>query len=83
MSYRVVHYVNQFFANIGGEEMAFTYGELQAEMDDDGHLHVNRILHASGPLDDAQWQRLLEVAAKTPVTKVMREGATITSERGS
>ena len=22
MSYRVVHYINQFFANIGGEEMA-------------------------------------------------------------
>ena len=52
-------------------------------MDDDGHLHVNRVLHATGPLDETQWTRLLEVVANTPVTKVMREGATITSERGS
>lgn len=30
MSYRVVHYINQFFANIGGEEMAHTEPELRA-----------------------------------------------------
>ena len=71
------------YAERKGWDLGEFRAELQAEMDDDGHLHVNRILHASGPLDDAQWQRLLEVAAKTPVTKVMREGATITSERGS
>ena len=29
MSYRVVHYINQFFANIGGEEMANTPPELR------------------------------------------------------
>lgn len=29
MSYRVVHYINQFFANIGGEEMAHTEPELR------------------------------------------------------
>jgi len=34
-------------------------------------------------LSDAQWQRLLEVVEKTPVTLVMREGARITSERGA
>ncbi len=30
MSYRVVHYINQFFANIGGEEMAHVPPELRA-----------------------------------------------------
>ena len=73
----------RMYAERKGWDLGEFRAELQAEMDDDGHLHVNRILHASGPLDDAQWQRLLEVAAKTPVTKVMREGATITSERGN
>ena len=29
MSYRVVHYINQFFANIGGEEMAHIAPELR------------------------------------------------------
>lgn len=29
MSYRVVHYINQFFANIGGEEMAHIEPELR------------------------------------------------------
>jgi selenoprotein B, glycine/betaine/sarcosine/D-proline reductase family len=29
MSYRVVHYINQFFANIGGEEMAHVAPELR------------------------------------------------------
>ena len=30
MSYRVVHYINQFFAQIGGEEMAHVAPELRA-----------------------------------------------------
>ena len=33
MSYRVVHYINQFFANIGGEEMAHVPPELR-----EGHV---------------------------------------------
>ena len=30
MSYRVVHYINQFFANIGGEEMAHVPSEYMS-----------------------------------------------------
>ena len=30
MSYRVIHYINQFFGNIGGEEMAHVPPELRA-----------------------------------------------------
>ena len=54
--------------------------------DESGKLHVHRRLRASVGLTDAQWSRLLEVVAKTPVTPVtlvMREGATITSERAT
>jgi len=41
-----------------------------------------RTLHASAPLTDEQWSRLLEIVANTPVTKAMREGAEISSRRG-
>ncbi len=69
------------------ERKSWDLGEFSAELkltrDDDGSLHVHRVLHATGPLDDAQWQRLLEIVANTPVTKAMREGVDITSERGN
>lgn len=69
------------------EKKGWSLGEFRAELsssrDADGKLQVHRILHANGALTDAQWARLLEVVEKTPVTLVMREGATITSERGA
>lgn len=68
------------------ERKGWDLGELRVELalsfGDDGRPHVHRTLHASGQLDDAQWTRLLEVVANTPVTKAMREGAIITSTRG-
>ena len=73
----------RMYAERKGWDLGEFRAELTAERDDDGHLHVHRVLHASGALDDAQWQRLLEIVANTPVTKVMREGATITSARGA
>ncbi|MBS0217679.1 MAG: OsmC family protein [Proteobacteria bacterium] len=69
------------------ERKGWDLGEFSAELkltrDDDGSLHAHRVLHATGSLDDAQWQRLLEIVANTPVTKAMREGVAITSERGN
>lgn len=69
------------------DKKGWALGEFRASLsssrDDAGRLRVHRVLHASGALTDAQWQRLLEVVEKTPVTLVMREGATITSERGT
>ncbi len=50
--------------------------------DEQGGLHIHRVLHSDQALSDAQWERLLEVVANTPVTKALREGAEITSERG-
>ncbi len=69
------------------QKKGWDLGELRAELslshDADDKLHVHRTLWASGALDDAQWARLLEVVAKTPVTKAMRDGAVITSARGN
>ena len=69
------------------QKKGWELGELRARLtlsrDADDKLHVHRELWATGMLDDTQWQRLLDVAARTPVTKAMREGAVITSTRGA
>lgn len=69
------------------EKKGWDLGEFRAELsstrDAEDRLVVHRILHASATLSDAHWQRLLEVVENTPVTRVMREGATITSARGN
>jgi len=69
------------------ERKGWDLGEFNAELalpfDDDGKPHVHRTLRSDRLLTDEQWDRLLEVVAKTPVTKAMQEGAVITSERGS
>jgi len=72
----------RMYAEKKGWELGEFRAELSSRRDAADRLVVHRVLHASAPLTDAQWARLLEVVEKTPVTKVMREGATITSERG-
>ncbi|QOF76496.1 OsmC family protein [Variovorax sp. 38R] len=73
----------RMYAQRKGWELGEFKAELSFAKDADGKVHIHRVLHASGPLTDAQWSRLLEVVANTPVTKTMREGAEITSERGA
>ncbi|WP_411851170.1 OsmC family protein [Stenotrophomonas sp. LGBM10] len=72
----------RMYAEKKGWELGEFRAELSSRRDAADRLVVHRVLHASAALTDAQWARLLEVVEKTPVTKVMREGATITSERG-
>ena len=72
----------RMYAQRKGWDLGEFRAELQLSFDEEGKVHVHRVLHATQPLSDAQWQRLLEIVANTPVTKAMREGATITSARG-
>ncbi len=71
----------RMYAERKGWDLGEFSADLSTRRDESGRLHVHRKLHATGPLSEEQWQRLLEVVTKTPVTLVMREGATITSER--
>lgn len=68
------------------QKKGWDLGELSARLslsrDANDKLHVHREIWITGPLDETQWQRLLDVAAKTPITRAMREGATITTTRG-
>jgi len=67
------------------EKKGWDLGEFRAELElaraDDGTVQIHRVLHSDQALSDEQWQRLLEIVEKTPVTRAMREGAQITSER--
>ena len=69
------------------QRKGWNLGEFRAELsltrDEEGKLHIHRVLRSDQPLSDAQWNRLLEIVANTPVTKAMREGAQISSERGA
>jgi putative redox protein len=68
------------------QRKGWNLGEFRAQLeltrDDDGKVFIRRILHSDQALSDEQWQRLLEIVEKTPVTKAMREGAQITTEHG-
>jgi putative redox protein len=72
----------RMYAQHKGWELGQFRAELELTRDDDGRMHVHRVLRSDQSLTDEQWQRLLEIVANTPVTKAMREGAEITSARG-
>ena len=69
------------------EKKGWNLGEFRAELelarDDHGKISIRRVLHSDQPLSDEQWGRLLEIVEKTPVTRAMRDGVQIVSERGS
>ncbi|WP_269791406.1 OsmC family protein [Stenotrophomonas sp. Iso1] len=73
----------RMYAEKKGWDLGEFSAQLSSSRDEAGKLQVHRILAATGPLSEEQWDRLLDVVSRTPVTLVMREGATITSERAT
>lgn len=71
----------QMYAQRKGWDVGQVAVRLKLSKDGEGNTHIHRKISADGPLDDAQWVRLLEIAAKTPVTKTLAAGTAITSER--
>ena len=55
--------------------------ELKLLKDREGNTAIERVLHSTAALSDEAWQRLLEIAAKTPVTLTLLRGAAITTTR--
>jgi putative redox protein len=68
------------------EKKGWELGELRVGLtllkNREGDTAIERVLQASAPLDPAQWERLLDVAGKTPVTRTLQEGARISTRRG-
>lgn len=54
---------------------------LTLHKDEEGNTSIARQLSSDAPLDVAQWDKLVEIAEKTPVTRTLRAGATITTTR--
>lgn len=57
--------------------------DLELRKDADGNTAISRVLRCTAALDDTQWDRLLEIAGKTPVTRTLLAGASITTRRES
>lgn len=66
------------------ERKGWKLGELSIDLtlhkDSDGNTFIERVLHSTETLTDEQWQKLLEIAGKTPVTKTLLQGATINTQ---
>lgn len=69
----------RMYAERKGWELGDIDIRLHFYRDEEGGEHIDRILNCSASLSDEQRQRLLEIAAKTPVTKTVRQGVAITS----
>lgn len=68
-----------------GEHKGWELGELSATLslskDKEKNTYIHRQLSTSHPLTSEQWERLLAIAAKTPVTLTLMQGSQITTER--
>ncbi|HLR16386.1 MAG TPA: OsmC family protein [Alcanivoracaceae bacterium] len=66
------------------EHKGWELGELNATLslskDKEKNTYIHRTLTVSEPLSDEQWEKLLAIAAKTPVTLTLMQGSTITTE---
>jgi len=52
---------------------------LTLDRDAEGNTLIDRRLSSDAPLEAGQWDRLIEIAEKTPVTRSLRAGASITT----
>ena len=54
---------------------------LTLSRDAEGATFIDRTLDSDARLDEEQWLKLIDIAAKTPVTKTLLAGASITTRR--
>lgn len=56
---------------------------LTLEKDVEGRAFIGRVLSTDAVLSAEQWDKLIEIAGKTPVTKTLAAGAEITTSRAA
>jgi putative redox protein len=71
----------KMYADRKGWQIGSLKVALTLHKDDDGATHIARRLTSDAPLDAAQWDKLVEIAGKTPVTRTLAAGAAITTTR--
>ncbi len=73
----------KMYADHKGWDIGALSVTLELSKDDAGATHIARRLSSDAPLDPARWDKLLEIAGKTPVTRTLAAGAAITTTRES
>ncbi|MBA4152517.1 MAG: osmotically inducible protein C [Acinetobacter sp.] len=73
----------RMYADKKGWDLGHLSVDLTLLKDREGNTHIQRVLHSSAQLSEEQWLRLLDIASKTPVTKTLATGATITTTQAS
>lgn len=66
----------RMYAQRKGWDLGEISVDLEFHAEDDGH-RIERVIAFSAPLTDEQRTRIAEIAEKTPVTKVIRQGSPI------
>lgn len=72
----------RIYAEHKGWDLGVFRVELTLLKSHDDETFIERTLHSSAMLTDEQWDHLLEIASKTPVTKTLKTGAVITTQHG-
>jgi putative redox protein len=67
----------RMYAERKGWDLGLIRVRLWLEKSEDGADRITRQLSFGAPLSDEQKERLGEIAEKTPVTKTLKQGATI------
>lgn len=71
----------KMYADRKGWDIGRIRVELTLEKDAEGHAYIGRVLSSDAALSSGQWEKLIEIADKTPVTKTLAAGAEITTTR--
>lgn len=71
----------KMYADRKGWDIGAMRVELVLNKDANGNAFIERTLSSDATLAPAQWDRLIEIAGKTPVTNTLRAGAEITTRR--
>lgn len=71
----------RMYAQRKGWDLGEVSVELTLLKNREGEARIDRVLRCSAALDDAQWERLLDIAGKTPVTRTLQAGAQIETTR--
>jgi putative redox protein len=69
----------RMYAEVKGWELGEVKVDCRVFVEGKGH-RLERVIRLGAPLSDAQRARLGEIAERTPVTKVVKAGAPVTTE---
>jgi putative redox protein len=71
----------KMYADRKGWDIGHMRVALTLDKDTEGRAFIGRALSTDATLSAEQWDKLIEIAGKTPVTKTLAAGAEITTTR--